>query len=498
MRKTAERCDGQDCLFADVYFDPRLTPIACIVDLEGRAAARARYGLEMLLLPLGLRPVWTRRTDDVPRGIYYGPEPHEIPDSWIALAFSREAVQAFDAGREPHAVRTIWEGRTLPIGFPAHLPVPLNRHMPPVDLVAQTFFWLSGYQEHVIRGRDRHGRFPYSDSISAREAVPHVPVVDQGRRILAQALAVRGTPVEACRWQGRAWALCPTHDVDYLRKYRPGIWYRELVEYFVLGRKTGAPVERGRRLVASLSQALGADPFRRSITELIDAVSSRGGTATWFFKAGSHEPYDVPYSLNGNFIRRAFRTLHERGFEIGLHPSYFASVHPGRTRAEKRRLEAAVGIPVRSVRMHYLRYDPRVGPALHQESGFRIDSTLGFAEHEGFRRGTCLPFRVYDVVDDRPTDVWEFPLHVMDSTLFGYRGLDVEHAMEATAAVMSACRESGGLCIGLWHPVLLDTLDYQGWHHHFEETLETVLRMEGAILSLSSAFDRWQAFLNTP
>jgi hypothetical protein len=177
------------------------------------------------------------------------------------------------------------------------------------------------------------------------------------------------------------------------------------------------------------------------------------------------------------------------GFEIGLHPSFHAHNHPDYLLAERDRVAALTEEQPASVRQHYLRWTLPTTARLQAQAGFYIDSTLGFAEHEGFRHGTCHPFQLYDPYADTPLDLWEMPLALMESTLFNRRGLDPEDARTATEALLDACRRFGGVAVGLWHNTLWDELDYPGWGQHFLDTLDYAIGREALIASLRDTFE---------
>ncbi len=61
----------------------------------------------------------------------------------------------------------------------------------------------------------------------------------------------------------------------------------------------------------------------------------------------------------------------------------------------------------------------------------------------------------------------------MDAALFNRRMFSVDEAIERTSALLETCRRYGGVCVGLWHNVLEDDIDYPGWLRHFQETLRT-------------------------
>ena len=421
--------------------------------------AKACYALHMLLAPLALEPEWVQR-EDLTRGVYYGLRPPGV-QGIVSLAYSQEAETYFES-RRPFSGKLTEDGALVFDGR--------------ADVVASAFFWLSGWQEIVSPARDVHGRFPYGGSLQERHNLVHIPLVDRFRESLLDALRGAGIVPQRRTWAGRSWAFCPTHDVDYLRKWRPGILYRDFVQH-------------PRRIPFVLRQMMEGDPYRRALARMPDEVSSRGGTATYFFKTGATDEHDVPYRLQK--AAGTINSLVEGRFEIGLHPSYLTLESPDAMREEKERLESVAGEAAVSVRQHYLRFDPLKTPRMYESMGFGIDSTLGFAEHEGFRRGTCLPFRLYDVEADRALEVWEMPLSVMESTLFNRRGLSAEGAVEATKRLADECRRSGGVFVALWHNTLWDEIDCPGWGRHFTDTLDFA-RSEGALIaSLESALRSW-------
>ena len=60
--------------------------------------------------------------------------------------------------------------------------------------------------------------------------------------------------------------------------------------------------------------------------------------------------------------------------------------------------------------------------------GIRCDESSGFADRIGYRNGIGGCFQFYDVSADRPLDILEMPLIVMDAVLidqYGSEGVDV-------------------------------------------------------------------------
>lgn len=81
---------------------------------------------------------------------------------------------------------------------------------------------------------------------------------------------------------------------------------------------------------------------------------------------------------------------------------------------EKNRLEEIIGRDVLGCRQHLLRFEVPTTWRIQEKAGFVYDTTLSFADHDGFRCGICLPSEPYDLVENRILSLWEIPLTVMD------------------------------------------------------------------------------------
>jgi hypothetical protein len=71
-------------------------------------------------------------------------------------------------------------------------------------------------------------------------------------------------------------------------------------------------------------------------------------------------------------------------------------------------------------RYHFLKFLPQKDWKLISDSSIKLDCSLGFAEHYGFRNSYGKAFQPYDIVNDKPFDFIETPLHFMDTTFHHY------------------------------------------------------------------------------
>lgn len=104
-------------------------------------------------------------------------------------------------------------------------------------------------------------------------------------------------------------------------------------------------------------------------------------------------------------------------------------------------------------RQHYLRWNVPATWRNYAEAELDYDTTLSYADHAGFRCGTCHPFPVFDVEQNKALDLVEYPLIVMECSVLGERYMNLQHdeALEYILKLKRSCRKYNG-CFGLlWH-----------------------------------------------
>jgi len=154
-------------------------------------------------------------------------------------------------------------------------------------------------------------------------------------------------------------------------------------------------------------------------------------------------------------VAETIQGIDRRGWEIGLHPSWYAFDDVDELKRQKEAIGKALGHEIVSIRQHYLHYDIRITPAVHSAAGFKYDSTLGFNDNVGFRFGTCYPWRLYDLKAEKQLPIMEIPLIIQDGALLhpnkGLR-LDEETAFQYVVQIAEAVENVGGVLTLLWHP----------------------------------------------
>lgn len=337
----------------------------------------------------------------------------------------------------------------------------------PVDIFGSVFYMLSRYEEAVVLERDKHDRFPAPASLAYRAGFLDRPIVDEYVEILRAAMQLLWPSLRRKQRQPRTLVSCDV-DSPFLFKGTP----RSTL--FGVG---GALLKR-RSLRIAQKQLIGnwkawrgnydLDEHRAGL-DWIMRVNERAGrpAAFYFIPENTDLKLDTSISLTEPRMRALLREIHARGHEIGIHPGYNTYKHPEaltRSVATLRRVldEEGIDQPYIGGRQHFLRWETRTTPRLLDNCGLLYDTTLSYADHPGFRCGTCREYPLYDLVNRRALQLRERPLIVMECSVIAERYLNLGYSDEALALMQNyrtICHRFGGDFTLLWHNSHLDTHD---------------------------------------
>ena len=361
----------------------------------------------------------------------------------------------------------------------------------PADIIASSFFMLSRYEEVVINERDRFDRFPAQASISYKAGILQRPVVNEYIDLLWDTLlALKGDFVRAYPWGEKSFALCLTHDIDRIRLYAN--------PKHILGTLWRVGIKRGdlRGGLGAIRDAFGTwlglriDPYD-TFERLMALEAELDIKATYFFMSGGRTAYDNRYHISK--LGSVLRELRKAGHEIGLHASFDSYRDEDRLRDEKQKLENVLSNTALGSRQHYLRWETPTTWTSLVRAGFYYDTTLGYAQSEGFRAGTCYPFNPYDVLDDQVLPIWEVPLIVMDSTLLGYRRLKTDEAKEAVMQMVAQVKRYRGVFVLLWHNSSLYDLVQPGVSAAFGAIMKETCSEDPLKHTITETLRQWEA-----
>lgn len=386
-----------------------------------------------------------------------------------------------------------WQGQRVPFFFDNSPEKPLlilqgNQAFIAADIISAAFYLLSGWQEYFSSERDRHGRFPYAASVQKTYGFVALPVVNYYFDVLRAAVEhVSGQPLRPRRWGGQkaACAAFISHDVDNL---------------FSAWKAPARAAFRQRqfgRFGKLLWQHLTPPDAWDNLENVAAAVAQYGAKSTFFMlgakgKAANGTP-NADYHLSTVLPR--LRLLKEQGCEISLHGSIGTALDAVRLEME---MENGLQDEGNGLRFHYLSWEPRCTPTVVDASScFGYDSTLGFAEHFGFRNSFCQPFYPFDFTNGQAADFLEIPLNVMDATLHhpNYLQLAPAEILPALQPVFAEVKRFGGVVSVLWHNENFDPANIKNGSRQFHEIMAHLQR-EGA--AFRTGREIWQEFTAEP
>ena len=108
------------------------------------------------------------------------------------------------------------------------------------------------------------------------------------------------------------------------------------------------------------------------------------------------------------------------------------------------------------------------------EAGFHFDHTMAYAQHEGFRCGTCHSFNPFDMDSQEELGIVEVPLIVMDTTLKDYQGYSIDEAKQKIINLAKKCHAVEGTFSLLWHNTSF-LGDWEEWGEMYESILPTLV-----------------------
>lgn len=255
---------------------------------------------------------------------------------------------------------------------------------------------------------------------------------------------------------GKKFAVCVSHDIDYLFTSPFGIYPRL--------REVGKHILRGQWPKAARYVNPKMNP-RYTIDDLLEIGKKYGIRSSYYFLA--LEEGEEDYNFDVRSISKLLAKIRESGNEIGLHGGHEAFCNKDVLNKEKERLENAAGISVTGYRNHFLRFHSTTWELLH-DAGFTYDTTFGFPDFAGFRNAFCYPFFPSHAFGRNSGQLLELPLLAMDATFIYHLRWDEERTLRHVMGLIDQVRAVNGVMTILWHNTCL----WSPWDKIYNEILK--------------------------
>ncbi len=383
----------------------------------------------------------------------------------------------FPLSEKPFDTKSVYTIDEIPVLFPiekgsTHFRIENDSLLFNHDILKACFYLLSGYQEYKSENVDALGRFQYEKSVQAQLGIIHKPVVNYLFSIIIGAIRdFYGLEIIKMRSLFKNYAYMLTHDVDYVDHYTFENLLYKIKEVTGLVKTYYSFGKNLQHLLRSFFELI--KPWKRtnpswSFEYMREVERKNGFKSVFYFLPKDQKNKDSKYRFSDRRIKRLLHYLIAEQCEIGIHGTVRSVLDEASSKKIKTNLEKESGISVFGIRQHRLLYKNPQTLQIHNAANYKYDSTLCFAEHEGFRNSFCLPFRLYDIENDQMLDVWEIPLNAMDVTLFHYRELNFEQALNVIDILLKEVKMFNGVFTLLWHNDFFDEDRFPGIKDFYE------------------------------
>jgi hypothetical protein len=459
-----------------------MIPILPIVlQCDDRYLPKVRYVFDSLFMAAGIGVRYVEEPPAAGPWLLYAPHRQwqgkpvidavavaHCPDAWTLFTEQRDASSSatVDSLAVVFAQRPTDFDADVDIGF---------------DLAANAFYFLASWSERL---QPRGSRQLFSDSVSFRLGTPQ-DIVDRYLERLIDRLQRLNSrlglpPWPALTWPtGASYAVLLSHDVDFLPSGALDIAWQGLKTAWRHLVRQRSPLDAWRA-TARLAHACltGVDPYG-CVPAIIEREARLHVRSSFQVAVARRHPYDVNYSVDDDDTRDYLRAIVDSGFELCLHGSYRSTESVQWYCNEVAHLTRRLGRPIGS-RQHFLSFDYDTLFAAQEQSGVAYDMSMGFPDRIGPRNGFSFPYFPYSLDRDRPYNVLQINLGLMDVTLRSYMALAPDKARPVVEAALADLHRKRGCMSLVWHPIVFGGARDPGYDHLYWHIVEHV-RATGGI-----------------
>jgi len=325
--------------------------------------------------------------------------------------------------------------------------------------IGKCFYWLSRYEEYIAPPQqfDQHNRFVGSDLDYSQ------PIVDLICLEIQEEINLKYPEI---KFKKRIFSQINTHDVDFSWKYLNKPFYE------TIGSLTKKILKRNFTEFNSQLKVLNQkekDPYAQ-FNYLKTLAEKHKIDTIFFWLLGDKSDYDRNINWQNEAQIKLINSI-KSWAKIGIHPSYLSNFNTSSQQKEIKRLEKISNLTIYKSRQHFIKLN---FPYTYQQlliNGIKEDYTMGFAHQLGFRAGTSISFRWFDLSTNQPTLLIIHPFVAMDVTLKNYLGLTPEQATKEIRSLKQKIRNVNGNFITIFHQSNLEG-EWKEWVKVYESLFD--------------------------
>lgn len=332
-----------------------------------------------------------------------------------------------------------------------------------LDIFSASFFMLTRWEEYVNKNRDAHNRFPAAESLAYKQDFLDRPIVNEYIEELKITLLELDSNL---KFKERNFEVFLTHDVDTI--------YRSIKSFI---RELGGDLLKRKDIKLFFKNMINQiqvflkikkDPHD-TFDYLMDISESIGVKSYFFLHSSSSAKEDCN---NIKYLKKITKNILTRGHYVGYHPSYNAYNQLELFEKDKEKIENVVKYKLNVGRAHFLRFEIPTTWQIWEDSGMKWDSSLSFADKEGFRCGVCYEYSVFNILTRKKLNLKEKPLIVMEGSFVSYQSeIKPEEMEKRILNLMNEVKKYNGEFVFLWHNSSFNTGIWNKFQNIYKKVL---------------------------
>ncbi len=293
------------------------------------------------------------------------------------------------------------------------------------DIIETIFFHISRYEEVFAANENLNqaGWLDEKKQLLIRHHLEQMPVVDHLVKVFFEVLSK--TRIH----QKTTYDI--SHDVDILYRLTPFSNFIRSIVANLLYRRGFEDLKNTFWYWIAMQTKKVKDPYDNF--EKLLRKENIWKSKQLFLMVDGNTKFDNKYSIDHPYIDKIVKIARERGYKIGLHPSYNAGFERKMYSDELNQLSKKLNENIQLNRQHWLRFSWEITPYLWEDHSIKMDFSMGYNHHLGFRCGTGFAYYMYDFKKEKAFGWKEQPMAFMESAAIHFatnENLDLKETMK--------------------------------------------------------------------
>ncbi len=377
--------------------------------------------------------------NDMPIGIISYPKNEIIDNAYQKICEILTIENDLKMGSEEFSFRKVYFPMPSTIGF---------------DVFAHAFALMANVEEVLMQytggQKDKHGRFDTKQLKFVQQNMHLLPMADIAINRLQEYLNIK---VE----RNNTFQIVPTADIDQCFQFQG----KSIVKFIGGGFKHPSTLKDRIKYVFNKQ-----DKFAPSKT--LSTILGNHANSKIFWLCNAKE------TNKNKQISRENSNLHHEINEsktyanLGIHPSYQNELCYEIYKEELNWLENIAQLKIENSRQHYLHFKlPQTYTDL-ESLGIKHDWSMGFSQTIGFRNGSTIPRKWFNILDNSEHSLTIHSFSLMDVTCKNYLKLNSLHTNILSNSIKQIVKSiNGNFCFVIHNESLSETDGWEGWRETF-------------------------------